>query len=96
MPVGQGISRCFNVVQVTYEEEKIVVRGINAFVTNKEVWENIKTKERKVTFSTKVLSKCNGVWSIVHQHSGDGAMAEITVNQQGKGTGESLFHRRPL
>jgi hypothetical protein len=74
------------VEQVTYEEEKIVVRGINAFVTNKEVWENIKTKERKVTFSTKVLSKCNGVWSIVHQHSGDGAMAEISVNQQGKGT----------
>lgn len=51
--------------QVTYEEEKIVLRGINAFVTNKEVWENTKTKERKVTFATKVSLCTNRISEVM-------------------------------
>lgn len=60
------------------------LRGINAFVTNKEVWENPKTRERKVMFATKVLAKSNGGWAIVHVHTGDGSQIEVNPNGQMK------------
>ena len=71
-------------MDVIVEDERVFLRGINAFVTNKEVWENPKTKERKIMFSTKILTKSNGVWSIVHQHSGDGSQIEVNANGQMK------------
>lgn len=69
---------------VEVEDERVFLRGINAFVTNKEVWENPKTRERKVMFATKVLSKTNGEWAIVHVHTGDGSQIEVNSNGQMK------------
>ncbi len=66
------------------EDERVCLRGINAFVTNKEVWENPKTRERKVMFATKVLAKSNGAWSLVHVHTGDGSQIEVNPNGQMK------------
>jgi adenosyl cobinamide kinase/adenosyl cobinamide phosphate guanylyltransferase len=70
--------------QCTVEDERVFLRGINAFVTNKEVWENPKTRERKVMFATKVLAKSNGDWALVHVHTGDGSQIEVNSNGQMK------------
>lgn len=68
-------------LQVTYEEEKIVLRGINAFVTNKEVWENTKTKERKVTFATKVRLCTNRTSpTVMVQQTGSGEWHALTCH----------------
>jgi hypothetical protein len=68
---------------ITAEDELIFLRGLNAFVTNKEVWENSSTKERKVIFTTKFLTKINGAWAIIHQHSGDCNQLEPVQQKQG-------------
>jgi len=71
-------------MDVTVEDERVFLRGINAFVTNKEVWENPISKEKKIMFATKVLTKSNGEWSIVHVHAGDGSQIEVNPNGQMK------------
>ncbi len=71
-------------MDVVVEDERVFLRGINAFVTNKEVWENPKTKERKVMFATKVFTKSNGEWNLVHVHAGDGSQIEVNPNGQMK------------
>jgi len=71
-------------MDVTVEDERVFLRGINAFVTNKEVWENPISKEKKVMFATKIMTKSNGEWSIVHVHAGDGSQIEVNPNGQMK------------
>lgn len=71
-------------MDVIVEDERVFLRGINAFVTNKEVWENPISKEKKIMFATKVLTKSNGEWSIVHVHAGDGSQIEVNPNGQMK------------
>ena len=71
-------------MDVTVEDERVFLRGINAFVTNKEVWENPITKEKKIMFATKIMTKSNGEWSMVHVHAGDGSQIEVNPNGQMK------------
>jgi len=36
-----------------------------------QTWENQKSKEKKVLMATKIFTKANGVWKMIHQHVGE-------------------------
>ncbi|TFJ86541.1 hypothetical protein NSK_002198 [Nannochloropsis salina CCMP1776] len=71
-------------MDVTKEDERVFLRGINALVTNKEMWVNPISKEKLIMFSTKIWQKSNGEWRLVHVHSGDGSQVEVHPNGQMK------------
>lgn len=71
-------------MDVMKEDERVFLRGINALVTNKEMWVNPISKEKLIMFSTKIWQKSNGEWRLVHVHSGDGSQVEVHPNGQMK------------